>query len=647
VAKLFLSYSRKNSSRAERLSQWLERQGHDVWRDEDDIGGGASFSSEIEKALNDCDAVLVLWSADSVQSAWVRDEAGIGRDAGKLIPLSLDGTEPPLGFRQFQSIDLSKWKGHGAPSDAERITHSIQRVAARPAPDQALARAPSVRWPLGRKGVLAGAVAPFAVIAVLGLFFWRGSRDGRHITIAVVASPSSPDRAAAANYADITAADMASFLPVHSDKASVIPPGTSRNGAHDYVMQIAAGRQGKGADASVTLTDGSGTDVLWSKSWSVTESSQTDMRQPISSAASHAALCLVEGRTGVQRLEERALANFVNGCAIFDDPDRSPADIENAFSRVIEAAPNFAPAWAYLAVQRSFNSGQQSSADGRQDAALKARAQQAIARTLQLDPRNGKAYLAQVFLIWPHDNFRGLALINKAAALAPDDAFIQATLSGSLRLVGRLADAVDAAERAAELDPFSEYVEVTYIAALQEDGQFDREQSEIGKVRNVWRNTKIADFQQFNYDMAHGDLRGAQNLLPSLDVGQWEGPMSSLIAARMQPTPANIDAALTAYGSRSAKSPAAKIQYVAVLAQFGKTDDAFQLLSDKEVQQALSWDLLFGARLASLRKDPRFMKLAAQLGLVRYWRSSDKWPDFCTSEQLTYDCKVEAAKYAS
>ena len=121
MAKLFLSYSRRDEARARRFTEWLEREGHDVWRDEDDIGGGASFSSEIEKALNDCDAVLVLWSAESVQSAWVRDEAAYGRDAGKLIPFSLDETGPPLGFRQFQSVSLSRWKGRGEPPNADGI----------------------------------------------------------------------------------------------------------------------------------------------------------------------------------------------------------------------------------------------------------------------------------------------------------------------------------------------------------------------------------------------------------------------------------------------------------------------------------------------------------------------------------------------
>src|SRR5947209_10658287 len=115
MAKLFLSYSRKDGEKARRLTSWLEREGHDVWVDEDDIGGGASFSSEIENALTECEAVLVLWSPNSVKSAWVRDEAAFGRDAGKLIPLSVDGTDPPLGFRQFQAIGLAGWKGRGDP----------------------------------------------------------------------------------------------------------------------------------------------------------------------------------------------------------------------------------------------------------------------------------------------------------------------------------------------------------------------------------------------------------------------------------------------------------------------------------------------------------------------------------------------------
>jgi hypothetical protein len=41
------------------------------------------------------------------------------------------------------------------------------------------------------------------------------------------------------------------------------------------------------------------------------------------------------------------------------------------------------------------------------------------------------------------------------------------------------------------------------------------------------------------------------------------------------------------------------------------------------------------------------MGVAARVGLARYWRESGKWPDFCSTEQLKYDCKAEAAKFGS
>ena len=57
--------------------------------------------------------------------------------------------------------------------------------------------------------------------------------------------------------------------------------------------------------------------------------------------------------------------------------------------------------------------------------------------------------------------------------------------------------------------------------------------------------------------------------------------------------------------------------------------------------------LLFSPVTRSVRRDPRFMALAARLGLVDYWRATGHWPDFCSEPSLPYDCKVEAAKLAA
>ena len=55
-------------------------------------------------------------------------------------------------------------------------------------------------------------------------------------------------------------------------------------------------------------------------------------------------------------------------------------------------------------------------------------------------------------------------------------------------------------------------------------------------------------------------------------------------------------------------------------------------------------EALFRVHMRSIRSDPRFIKLAAKLGLVAYWQKTNVWPDFCSEPQLPYDCRKEAAK---
>lgn len=109
MARIFLSYARTDRERVGKLAAALENAGHQVWWDRRLIGG-AEFERQIEKALNEAEVVVVVWSAASVKSHWVRDEASAGRDRNRLVPVSLDGAQPPLGFRQLHTIDIADWK---------------------------------------------------------------------------------------------------------------------------------------------------------------------------------------------------------------------------------------------------------------------------------------------------------------------------------------------------------------------------------------------------------------------------------------------------------------------------------------------------------------------------------------------------------
>ncbi|HXH00170.1 MAG TPA: TIR domain-containing protein [Sphingomicrobium sp.] len=124
MARIFLSYSRADANSAKAIAKALKVLGHEVWWD-GLIPGGSRFASEIDAAIKRSDAVVVLWSRSSIESSWVQDEAALGRDTGRLVPVLIDQSEPPLGFRQFQAIDLKVWKGRGAASGLAALGSAV------------------------------------------------------------------------------------------------------------------------------------------------------------------------------------------------------------------------------------------------------------------------------------------------------------------------------------------------------------------------------------------------------------------------------------------------------------------------------------------------------------------------------------------
>jgi hypothetical protein len=107
-----------------------------------------------------------------------------------------------------------------------------------------------------------------------------------------------------------------------------------------------------------------------------------------------------------------------------------------------------------------------------------------------------------------------------------------------------------------------------------------------------------------------------------------------------------VDDAIAALNARWGGNPHTRGNVFRALGAFGRVDEAYQLLDDPAFQPSIEPQVLFRPDFAGVRADPRFIHVAARLGLVHYWRQSGYWPDFCSNERLKYDCKSEAAKFA-
>ena len=71
------------------------------------------------------------------------------------------------------------------------------------------------------------------------------------------------------------------------------------------------------------------------------------------------------------------------------------------------------------------------------------------------------------------------------------------------------------------------------------------------------------------------------------------------------------------------------------------------LLKAPEADVITATDVIFRSTLVEFWNDPRSLLVAKRAGLLQFWQSSGKWPDFCNARDLPYDCKAEAAKLTS
>jgi hypothetical protein len=121
---VFISYAKGDRSRAAELASLLETKGWSVWWDRD-IPPGRTFDDVIEEALTNARSVVVLWSAESVKSRWVRAEASAAAERGALVPALIEPTTIPLEFRRLEAADLTNWQADRDNPELQQLIETL------------------------------------------------------------------------------------------------------------------------------------------------------------------------------------------------------------------------------------------------------------------------------------------------------------------------------------------------------------------------------------------------------------------------------------------------------------------------------------------------------------------------------------------
>ncbi|MEA3349407.1 MAG: toll/interleukin-1 receptor domain-containing protein [Chloroflexota bacterium] len=92
--RIFLSYSRENTSIMKRILKKLESYGFSVWIDDNLILGTESWKTAIEDAIRQSQGLVVIMSPNSKESLWVERELDFARVQGvRIFPVLAAGEE--------------------------------------------------------------------------------------------------------------------------------------------------------------------------------------------------------------------------------------------------------------------------------------------------------------------------------------------------------------------------------------------------------------------------------------------------------------------------------------------------------------------------------------------------------------------------
>jgi TolB-like protein/Tfp pilus assembly protein PilF len=640
---VFLSYARADQARATKLAAALRKAGLNVWWDAL-IEGGTEYATSIEAALESCDAVIVVWSKASVGSDWVRDEAGKGRDQRKLVPVSLDGTAPPLGFGQYHVLDLTAWHGSASGAEIAAVVRAVTAARSHlaPGPRPAEQAAPGLR--LRTRRALLAATAGTALAGAAGLLAWRqGLIGGRPRpaanSVAVLPFKNLSGDAQQAYFSDGLAEEVRGTLA--RNILLLVMGQTSAGKFRDrdedavsiagrlgvaFLLDGSVRRSGDIVRVGAELIDGQTGFSRWSQTFDRSMNDIFAVQSEIANAVASALVVQVAASGAPARRPALASSSsggttnvvaydaYLRGRALYDLSSDEAAERAALaqFDAAIAADPNYAA--AYAARSRSLTAIANQYAEPDQLSELYGAAVVAAQRAIAIAPDLADAYSTLGFVLFQGrlDARAAREPYERSRTLGSGDANVLARYALYGARIGRRREAAEAIKRALLLDPLNPLIHraagaIAYAArdyagsippvhdALAMNPKMSRAHGAIGDALLWLGRLKEARSEYLAESLADFSLTGQAIVEQKLG----NTPAARAAMARL----------VADFGDR------VLYQQAQILAQWG---DRTAALAKLERARTVGDSGLIYARndpmLDPLRDDPRFTRLLGTLG---------------------------------
>jgi len=663
MADVFVSYARGDERTARAVAERLIEAGYSVWWDTELLPHNR-FANVIEEEIGIAHAVLVIWSKIAVKSQWVRAEAELGRGDGKLIQVTIDRSPIPLPFNQYQLADLQHWRGDRDNPHWQKVLASVAHFQAAKGDSRPSLQpiSPAKRTIFGRKGRLTLAAAAFVAVVGGGVVAVRSfdHQPGRGPRIAIEPFRTIGSAAGLSDFAATLSDSLQDVLT--QDQLQILSPAEADTLKGDdlagHAKKLGVGlmfsgtvqANGSNLDVSMRIDDPVQQASLWTAQMSGAAAKSDQLQARVEALTVAVLNCSEQGLAPGANLSDAALQAFLHACELSQTAAHGEAGGSAAYAmlgamrQAAQEAPDFAGSHSMLAKHLAYVAANGLVGD---PSSIRGEAETEAHRALELDPKDPDALVA-LGLLEPRLDFAKREFwYRKALASNPAWSHANGFLGNVMTDVGRLQDALTLYQRAASVNPLAADWSVIVPLALVNVGQTSQASREMIPFAQRWPNDPLVWYTQIEIMVAQGRWGDGLKLLdrsadlPSPPPPDWLADRRELFAVLQSGDASARNNLRQKLLALSRTEPDAAMYRLGVM---GFVDDVFAIANHYSPTSSASSDFLFQPETAALRRDPRFMSLAARFGLVDYWRRTDHWPDFCSDPKLPYDCRQLAAQ---
>lgn len=591
MADIFVSYASSDRDRIRPLVEVLERDGFSVWWDRR-IATGESFDRVIERELDAADCVVVVWSTESVESNWVRNEAAEGLERNILAPILIDDVRPPLAFRGTQAANLAGWPGSAQEEALVQLRRDVADLvsrssASRPSADRQREPDPDS-------------------IAILPFINRSQDADDDYFADGLTEELIN----LLSRGSDFKVAARTSAFMFKGTEAS-IEEVASRLGVA-FVMEGSVRKSADRLRVTAQLIDAKNGFQVWSESW---EKTLVDVFQIQNEIAEAVTTSLSSSKSPlaptVRTADPAAYELYLRSKAhIGDATPQSIEKCERLLMKALAIDLEFADAWSALGKLTSNKAGlKEVNTEG---AFLYSIA--AYERALRIDPQNVEAIagLGWILFYWRWRFKEAGRLIEQAYEIASNDASVLNTYATWQGKIGNRKQETALYRRAIEADPLAINIRSNLAISCINSNLIVEAEAQLQEMRAIDSDsdtTKIVGgWLALRRGMPQEALEQFQQITGS--HREWASSFAYFDLHRHQES----EDALTRLMELSS-SP--NYQVASARAYQGRVDEAFDWL-EQAVASRDSWlaDLRQFFAFSSLHDDPRWPTILEKVGLA-------------------------------